>query len=128
MQILLESQATQEADGVPKDRWIVDVTPERAPSLWDQHRGDLGDFIHEFRDAHERTGIPAREWSRHYESEEVGAELRDGAWVGWTYWSGGGKHGEPEAIPWIENAYYLDVTEALRPVRIFKIRGAEVED
>jgi hypothetical protein len=35
-------------------------------------------------------------------------EMSDGSWVGWTYWHGGGKHSEPEAIPWIDYAYALD--------------------
>jgi len=34
-----------------------------------------------------------------------------GDWVGWTYWYGGGKHGEPDAIDWLSDAYNLIVTE-----------------
>jgi hypothetical protein len=51
------------------------------------------------------------ESSRHYESKAVAAQAPDGSWVGWTYWYGGGKHGEPEAIDWIDEAYELTCHE-----------------
>ena len=51
------------------------------------------------------------EWSRHYESNGVASRMPDGSWVGWTYWYGGGKHGEPGAIDWMSEAYDLDVVE-----------------
>lgn len=69
------------------------------------------DYKSEFRESGESTGLPEREYSRHYENMEVGRKLSDGNWVGWTYWYGGGKWGEPNAIPWMEHAYFLDVTE-----------------
>jgi hypothetical protein len=60
--------------------------------------------------------------SRHYESDAVAAKAPDGSWVGWTYWYGGGKHGEPEAIDWIEDAYDVICAEEekLVVVRTFK--------
>jgi hypothetical protein len=54
--------------------------------------------------------------SRHYESKAVAAQAPDGSWIGWTYWYGGGKHGEPEAIDWIDEAYDLTVTEEPRTI------------
>lgn len=62
------------------------------------------------------------DWSRHYESEAVATKMPDGSWVGWTRWEGGGKHGEPEAMPWMEDAYDLDCKEEekLVVVRTFK--------
>lgn len=56
------------------------------------------------------TGLKC-DWSRHYESKSVAMQFPDGSWVGWTYWYGGGKHGEPEAIDWMEYAYDLDCQE-----------------
>ncbi len=56
------------------------------------------------------TGLRA-EYSRHYESEAVAAQMLDGSWVGWTYWYGGGKHAYPAAIPWMEEAYELACQE-----------------
>lgn len=58
------------------------------------------------------------EYSRHYESRSVASQLPDGSWVGWTYWYGGGKHGEPQAIDWIEDAYDLDCVEEEKMVTI----------
>lgn len=49
--------------------------------------------------------------SRHYEAKSVAAQYIDGSWVGWTYWYGGGKHGEPEAIDWMDEAYDLNCEE-----------------
>jgi len=63
------------------------------------------------RETGEETGISSDNHSRHYESEEVAAKMSDGTWVGWTYWHGGGKHGEPAAIDWIGDAYYLSCEE-----------------
>lgn len=68
------------------------------------------DFESEFRCGQVETGLPC-EWSRHYESKAVSRKLSDGSWVGWTYWYGGGKHGEPEAINWMEDAYDVECRE-----------------
>lgn len=54
--------------------------------------------------------------SRHYEAKEVAAQYIDGSWIGWTYWYGGGKHGEPEAIDWIDEAYALTCAEEPRTI------------
>jgi hypothetical protein len=64
----------------------------------------------EMRGGEVETGIEC-DYSRHYESKSVAAKMPDGSWVGWTYWYGGGKHGEPEAIDWMEDAYDLTCTE-----------------
>ncbi len=45
--------------------------------------------------------------------------MLDGSWVGWTYWYGGGKHGEPGSIPWIEDAYDVTFVEQLVKVKQF---------
>jgi len=45
-------------------------------------------------------------------------------WVGWTYWYGGGKHGEPESVEWMEDAYFVGVKEETRVVLVF----SKVED
>lgn len=61
------------------------------------------------------TKLPC-ESSRHYESESVCGQAPNGQWVGWTYWYGGGKHGCPEDIEWIEDAYLLDVKETQKTI------------
>lgn len=81
------------------------------------------DYESEFRCSGEPTELDC-EWSRHYEADAVARKLSDGSWVGWNYWHGGGKHGEPEAIDWMCHAYELDVTEEekLTIVKTFKKR------
>lgn len=72
----------------------------------------LQDYIYEFREGQFKTGITsASDYSRYYECKSVGAEMYDGSFVGWNYWYGGGKHGEPDSIEWMSNAYNLDVKE-----------------
>ena len=83
---------------------------------------DHWDIIAELRGSGVPTGLLAPH-SRHYESKAVAAEMLDGSWVGWTYWYGGGKHGEPEAIPWMEDAYEVTPWEETQVVRKFKITG-----
>ncbi len=64
----------------------------------------------------EDTGLPC-DWSRCYESKSVAGKMGD-KWVGWTYWYGGGKHSEPTAIDWISDAYFLDVKEEEKVVKV----------
>lgn len=72
----------------------------------------IQDAKYDFRDSydHETPNIEC-DWSRHYESKSVAKQLDNGDWVGYTYWYGGGKHGQPESIDWIEYAYYLNCEE-----------------
>lgn len=78
------------------------------------------DAREEVRTGGENTGLPC-EFSRNYESDAVAMQCPDGKWVGWTYWYGGGKHGDPGSIPWIEDAYDVTATEEQKmvPVRTF---------
>ncbi len=77
------------------------------------------DYENEMRGGHVETGLPSP-FSRNYEGKEVASPLSDGTWVGWTYWHGGGKHGDPENLPWIEDAYDLAVTEEQQTVTVRK--------
>jgi len=72
------------------------------------------------------TGLPC-EWSRHYESKAVAMKMPDGSWVGWTYWYGGGKHGEPEAIDWMDEAYEVDCTEEEKVVTVRTFTARETD-
>ena len=71
---------------------------------------ELQDARNEIRCSGTETGLKC-DWSRNYESDAVAAQMPDGSWVGWTYWYGGGKHGEPEAVEWIAYAYDLACKE-----------------
>jgi len=68
------------------------------------------DYQSEFRGNGERSNIEP-EWSRDYETISVALKLRQGVWVGWTYWFGGGKFGNPESVPWMDEAYFLECSE-----------------
>lgn len=107
-----------------------DATGEQIDELYDEGLDDtdLYDAIQEIRDELRCEGLPTgikpRDYSRHYECNEVATLLSDGTWVGWTYWYGGGKYGEPEAIKWIDDAYDIECTETekLVVVREFKVK------
>jgi len=84
----------------------------------EEGEGDWYDARAEVRGSGEDTGLPA-EWSRNYEAKAVAKNLPDGTWVGWTYFYGGGKHGEPSAVPWMEDAYNVTSHEETQVVRVF---------
>ena len=88
------------------------ITAENVDALYKEndHGGLLQDARNEIRATGEETGLEA-DFSRNYESEAVAKQMPDGSWVGWTYWHGGGKHSDPDSIPWIEGAYDVDCTE-----------------
>lgn len=68
------------------------------------------DYKNEIRQGQVDTDLSC-EFSRHYESKSVAMQVEDGSWIGWTYWYGGGKFGEPEAIDFMADAYELDCKE-----------------
>lgn len=88
------------------------ITEENVDALYDENDQDweLQDARNEIRCSGQETNIPAP-YSRHLESDSVAAQMPDGSWVGWTYWYGGGKHAEPEAVDWMDDAYDLDCKE-----------------
>lgn len=96
---------------------------EKVQDLWEEF-DCLGDAESEIREGEVETNIPC-DYSRHYESKSVAMQCVDGSWVGWTYWYGGGKHGEPEAIDWMEDAYYLDCVEEQKMVTVRQFSKVE---
>ncbi|MFM2252019.1 MAG: hypothetical protein RJB68_356 [Pseudomonadota bacterium] len=90
----------------------VEITADNVDALYEENDQDyeLQDSRNEVRCSGTETGLKAP-YSRHYESDAVAAQYVDGSWVGWTYWYGGGKHSEPEAIYWMEDAYEVNCTE-----------------
>ncbi len=81
------------------------------------------DAKNEIRSATHETGLDLG-YSRHYESKGVAMQI-DGKWIGWTYWYGGGKHGEPSAIEWIDDAIFLDAKEETKVVMVFSKQNAQ---
>ena len=101
-------------------------TNEEIEELYDEmlDQDILWDAIGEIRCGEHETEVPC-DYSRHYESKSVAMKCVDNSWVGWTYWYGGGKHGEPEAVDWIEYAYNLDVEEKEQLVVVRKFKKVE---
>lgn len=85
------------------------LTEEEIQDLWDE-ADCLQDATSEIRCSGIETGLEC-DYSRHYESEAVAVQCPNGDWVGFTYWSGGGKWGEPEAIDWTNKAYDVECKE-----------------
>lgn len=82
------------------------------------------DSLSEIREGQIETEIRP-ESSRNYETKSVASNIF-GVWVGWTYFYGGGKHGDPDAAhDWVNNAYILDIVsekEVVIVTREFKKR------
>lgn len=99
-----------------------DITPENLDDLYDKY--NAYDFEYDFREGDVETNIPSP-YSRHYESKSVAKKLRDGTWVGWTYWYGGGKLGDPESIDWMKDSYELSVTSEEKLVTVYTFEKKE---
>ena len=103
-----------------------EITAENVDSIFDCLDEDyaLQDAKNEVRSSGTKTNLECQ-WSRHYESEAVAARMTDGSWVGWTYWYGGGKHGDPDAMEWIADAYEVECKEEekLVVVQTFKAKN-----
>lgn len=87
---------------------------EEIDNLYDEQYENISP--NEYREGEIYTHLTC-EYSRHYESKAVAACI-SGVWVGWTYWYGGGKHGDPEEIEWMNNAYFLNCVEEEKLVTI----------
>jgi hypothetical protein len=100
-----------------------EVTSENIDSIYEELviSGDYYDAKEDIRCSGHETGIYSGSYSNHYENESVAAQMPDGTWVGWDYWHGGGKHGNPWDIDWMEDSYDVAVVEEekLMVVRTF---------
>ena len=81
---------------------------------------EIIDKEEDFRCGGQPTNLTCDARSRHYESEQVAIKLSDGTYVSWVYWSGGGKHGEPDGIDWMDSAFEVDREESEQLVTIYK--------
>lgn len=95
------------------------ITPGDVEERYDEmvENEEHWDAVSEARAGEVETGLPC-DYSRYYESKAVAAQYLDGSWVGWTYWYGGGKHGQPDTIDWIEYGYDLSCTEEEKVVTV----------
>lgn len=96
------------------------ITTTNLEELWDELADDdnIYDYLNDFRCSGDKTNLRAA-FSRHYGCDFVAKELCPGCAVGWNYWYGGGKHGEPEAIEWLDSARFLNVKTEMREVKIY---------
>lgn len=103
------------------ERLLGDVTGEIIDALYseleEKNPDAEQDARNDIRGGAVETGLPCG-WSRHYELKSVAGRTPSGDWVGWTYWYGGGKHGEPEAMDWIDDAYDLQCAEEEKLVTV----------
>jgi hypothetical protein len=117
-------ERAREDDNIAYD---AEITADNVDALYQKLEDDQlhWDYVSEMRGRGVDTGLKC-EWSRHYESKAIAAKMPDGSWVGWTYWYGGGKHSEPEAIDWMNEAYDLDCKEEekMLVVRTFTLKEA----
>lgn len=105
------------------DRWqkrcnasaIMTMDSDQIDKAYDEaENGDDCDYIQdarsEIRKGHVETGLDC-DYSRYYESNAVAMKCCDGSWVGWTYFYGGGKHGQPEEMEWMSGSCLLSCKE-----------------
>lgn len=100
------------------------TTDDEVEELWDES-DNIYNAQYEFRQGDSVTDIPC-DHDRHYESYSVAAQCPNGEWVGWTYWYGGGKHGEPESVDWMEYAYDVECFEEEKLVVVQKFSKKKV--
>ena len=109
--------AILDLDAVWQDKTLpTNLTGEEVDELWDDAE-DIYEAMYEIRNGGVETGLVCQS-SRHYESEAVAVQCPTGDWVGFTYWYGGGKHGDPESIDWIEYAYDVTCKEEQKMVTV----------
>jgi hypothetical protein len=103
---------------------LLPFSPDTADSAWQSALEDdnFFDAMNEVRSGGKPTDLYTEGYEgyeRDYDGKEVARQMPDGSWVGWTYWSGGGHHGEPGVVPWLGQAYNVTCKEELRLVLAF---------
>lgn len=93
---------------VNNDADYGEITADNIDEIFEENEDQVD--MYEIREGEVETGIRSG-YSRHYESKSVAAKSPTSVWIGWTYWYGGGKHGEPEAIDWMSEAYFISCVE-----------------
>lgn len=79
------------------------------------------EVINEFRESGEEIDDKV-EQDRYYCYQDVSRKITglDDLYLGWTYYFGGGKYGEPEEVEWMEDCYLLKCKE-VEETRIVKV-------
>ncbi|MFW1850075.1 hypothetical protein ACG9XR_05820 [Acinetobacter guillouiae] len=102
------------------------LTSENIEEIFDELEYDdaMMDGRSEVRCSGQEINLDPKNWSRHYEVDAVAMKI-NGIWVAWDYFYGGGKHSEPDAIGWIEDARIVNCKE--EQVTVTKYTFSEVE-
>ncbi len=91
---------------------LASMSGEDLDQLYDESSHD--DAVNEVRyGAVGAPGIPSwchYSWGRNYEVDVKAFILPDGRALAFCEMSGGGKHGEPDAYPWVEEAKFIKVS------------------
>lgn len=95
------------------DNAFLSAAPgELIDTMFEENEHD--DAINEVRyEAEEVRGIASwchYSWERNYEVDVKAFILPDGRALAFCEMSGGGKHGEPNAYPWVEEAKFIKVS------------------
>jgi hypothetical protein len=102
---------------------LPDLTDENIDAVYDELRDEWCDTVSDeemdFRGDGVVTDItPKPSW--YFAAESHAIKLQDGGWVGWTFYYGGGKHDEPDAVDWMPDAYEVEMTEETKVVQVFR--------
>lgn len=88
------------------------MSGEDLDQLYDESSQD--DAVNEVRyGAVSANGIPSwchYSWGRNYEVDVMAFVLPDGRALAFCQMSGGGKHGEPDSYPWVDEARFIRVS------------------
>jgi len=91
---------------------LASMSGEDLDQLYDESSHD--DAVNEGRySAVGAPGVPSwchYSWGRNYEVDVKAFILPDGRALAFCEMSGGGKHGEPDAYPWVEEAKFIKVS------------------
>lgn len=108
---------------------IDSINSENIEDIYEYFASDYNDELLDARNevlsGQVDTGISCA-GSRHYDTKSVAAMSPYGKWIGWTVFSGGGKHGEPfgETLDNL-NCYHLEVDYKVETVQILQFRLPE---
>lgn len=89
--------------------------------LKEEYPDDLQDATEEVRTSGEVANGIEEAYDRHYEIDMVAHQLPDKTWICHEYWHGGGKHGCPESVPWIDDAFDIECVKEEKVVEVKRV-------
>lgn len=119
----------KDADFLDQMHRIDSINSENIDDIFEyfkeNHRDEILDATYEIIRGQIATAIPC-DSSRDYETKSVAAMSPYGKWIGWTVYTGGGKHGEPDSET-IDNleCYHLDCMYETKTVQIVTLKLPE---